>query len=342
MKKISLPLLIITTFLSCKKQVEKPSTNDNNLPDFPISVVGPKSLNSLPNNKIDKVYYQLGYGYDITGKYADTSAVRAKAINVAAYANVYPNRFDLSRNTVSTFNTINAVNAEDFAKQTSSQLQESQGLNLCKGTILTAFPNSNAFSAKYVYGSYSNIIQWKRVKFVQNYDLLKNFLTPDFNADVQNLPVSDLVKKYGTHVLSDIILGAKFTVIYQAETSVADRLAKESASFTYVLSKVFGLTSGKLDAINLADLKAVSSPRVVYEAVGADLSKLVENRSGKTPTLDINNWHLSSKEADAEMIDIWSQGLIPLYELIGDSAKKAAVKNYITTYLLTEQVKVTN
>ncbi len=342
MKKNLILLIVIIAFYSCKKSNVSPNGPAKMLPDSNIVVSSPQigPVNSALN--IDKTYNLLGYGYDITGKYADTSAVRSQAINMAAYDANNPGRVSNLYYTMSTFHIINAQNAESFSEQLSSGLAASNGLKLFKGSLVSVFPDVNALSSKYVYGNYTVIIQQKLVKMDVNYDLLKQSLSTGFVHDIGALNAADLVKKYGTHVLSDITLGAKFNVTYQAQTSSDNPLASESAGFRYAIGKVFGLFTGELDPIDSLELDAISSPRLVYEAEGADQSKLQLNTTSKTATLDITNWLTSSTEDSAVFIDISENGLIPLYELISDPIKQAAVKLYITNYLAAQQVKLVN
>jgi hypothetical protein len=342
MKKIILPLLVIITLYACKKSDLAANVPVKTLPDSNILVTGPpaNALNSSLN--IDKTYNLLGYGYDITGKYADTSAVRGQAINMAAFDAGNPNRVVTDLSATSTFNIINAVNAEDLSAQISARLTETNGLKQFKQAIVSPFADGNALSSAYVYGYYAVIIDQQRLKINAGNNLLVNYLTPSFVSDSQTLSAADLVKKYGTHVLSDIQLGAKFNIIYQAKTNSTSRLAAASAGFRYAIDKVFGLFSGALDPINTVDLNTVSSPKLVYEAKGADQSKLKWNTSSKTPTLDITAWRLSSTEASAAFIDISPNGLIPLDALISDPIKQAEVKSFISNYLVAQQVKLTN
>ncbi|MGZ3756991.1 MAG: hypothetical protein ACXVAY_07800 [Mucilaginibacter sp.] len=343
MKKTILPLLLIAAIYSCKKGSTTGGIPLKLLPDSNI-VVSTPAINPLNTRftHVDTTYNLLGYGYDITGKYADTSAVRGQAINVRAYDVNNPGRFVPDLSTTATFHLINAESAVDFSHQISSRLNESSGLSLFKGSIVSAFAGTNALSSKYVYGSYTMIIQQKRVKMMQNIDLIKNYLTATFISDSQTLSAADLVKKYGTHILADVVLGARLNIMYQAQSNASGKLASSTAGMRYALARVFGLSTGALDPINTIDLAAVSSPVLVYEATGADQSKLKLNTSTTVPTLNTNNWHLSSTYASAVFIDISPNGLLPLDALISDPVKQAAVKSYIASYLASEQVKLVN
>ena len=340
MKKILIPLAAIITLYSCKKSNISSVSPAKLLADSSIlvSTVPTNPANSVL--KVDKTYNLLGYGYDITGKYADTSAVRGQAINVDSYDVNNPGRFVIDASKTATSLIINAENAESYSEQLASRLAASRGLKQFKGSLTSPF--TDALSSNFVYGNYAVIIQQKRVKMQNSFDLLKKYLTAAFIHDNQALSATELVKKYGTHVLSDITLGAKLSVIYQAKTSATDRLASESAGFRYAMNKVFGLSTGALDPINNVDLSTVSSPKLVYEAEGADQSLLKLTATSKIPTLNITNWRLSSTEVNAVFIDISENGLIPLYELIADPVKQSSVKEYITNYLTIQQVKLAN
>jgi hypothetical protein len=337
-KKILLAFAVLAIFYGCKKQ-SQPAIKTSSLPE--ISVTGFATTGNAPIRG-DKIYNLLGYGYDITGKYADTSAVRSQAINIAAFGTDNPDRVVFDESKTSASQIINAKDAEDFSQQLSARLDESNGFKFFKGSVTAPFPGQNALSAKYVYGNYAMIIQQKRIKTNASNGLLMNYLTPAFTHDILALSAADLVKKYGTHVLADIVLGAKLNIMYQAETTAPTRAASEFAGFNFAIKKVFGLFTGSLDPINTTDLQTISSPQIVYEAAGADLSKIKVNTTSRTPTVDVADWHLSSTEAGAAFIDISKSGLIPLYALIADPARKATVQSYITKYLMDQQVKLAN
>jgi hypothetical protein len=196
MKRILIPLVAIVILYSCKKSNISTNSPDKLLPDSNIlvSTTPVNPVNSVL--KVDKTYNLLGYGYDITGKYADTSAVRGQAINVAAYDVNNPGRLVIDLSKIATSHIINAENAESYSEQLASRLAESRGLKQFKGSLISPFSDVDALSSKYVYGDYAVIIQQKRIKMQNNYDLLKNYLTSAFIQDSQAFSAAELVKKY--------------------------------------------------------------------------------------------------------------------------------------------------
>jgi hypothetical protein len=340
MKKAFFFLIFLCAIYSCKKSNQTPA---NTTPLTPAKItVSTSSLfinNTTPQGSA--TYSLLSYGYDITGKYADTSAVRSVVFDIAAFDANNPGRFSISLATAAQSKVIYGQNAESFSSQLSAGLTETTGFYDFKGSIISVFSASDAFSKKYVYASYSYIIQQKRVGFFGDTALLAKYVTPQFSRDVQLLNPADLVRKYGTHVLCDIDLGAQFNVIYQGTTSSTGTFSAVFAGFNYALGNVFDLSTGSLDPINKNDLATVSNPKIFYNAVGGDLAKL-NGTTADGKKIIIQDWNNSSTLANAVFIDINKNGLIPLDELISDAAQKAKVKAYIISYIAGNQVKLTN
>lgn len=336
-------LLLLATlglFAACKKsnspdpQITAPET----VKEINFVVTGPKAVSSAPVKQGTIKYSFIGYGYNITGKYADTSSVKAQAMNIEAYAAAYPNRVDLGRSTSAGAQSMYAADAADYSYKISSKLKESKGMRLFKHTITDAFLGQDALSDKYIYAQYEYAITWKTIRTNWGDAGVKDFLTPEFKNDVQNLTPENLVKKYGTHILSGIKLGEKFNVYYQAKSAGSDKLHSSIVGFTYALKQVFGVMSGFFDELKPAEINAVSEPKLVYEAIGGDPSKVKNTVANGKTLIRFNDWVSTCTEDNALFTDIVSMS--PLYMLIDDPAKKAEVKDYITSYIEQNQVKL--
>jgi len=341
MKKTVVFLSFLCAIYSCKKSNQTPANNISLTPaKITVSTSALAINNTTPQGS--PTYNLLSYGYDITGKYADTSAVRSVVFDIAAFDANNPGRFGISLTTVGQSKVIYGQNAENFSSQLSVGLAETTGFDDFKGSITSVFPAPDAFSKKYVYASYSYIIQVKSVGFTGDSTLLAKYVTPQFSQDIQLLSPADLVKKYGTHVLCDIDLGARFNVIYQGATSNTNTFSAVFAGFNYAMGNVFDLSTGSLDPINKNNLATISNPKIFYNAVGGDLTKLNEFNTTDGKKIIIQDWQNSATLANAVFIDINKNGLIPLYQFISDAAQKAKVKAYITSYVAGNQVKLTN
>jgi hypothetical protein len=340
MNKKLLLLAALWLFAACKKPnaPDPEITAPEAVKEINFVVTGPKVISSEPVKQGSSKFSFLGYGYNITGKYADTSSVEAPAINIDAYAADHPNRVDLSRSTSGGARSLYAKDAEDYSYRISSTLKESNGMPLFKHTITDVFPGQDALSNKYIYAQYEYASTWKTIRTYLGDAKVKDYLTPEFKSDVQNLTPENLVKKYGTHILSGVTLGAKFNVYYQAKSAGSDKLHSSIVGFTYALKQVFGVSSGFLDPLKPADINAVSEPKLVYEAIGGDPSKVNRTVANGKTLIRFNEWVSTCTEDKALFTNIVSMS--HLYELIDDPTKKAEIKDYITSYIDQNQVKL--
>lgn len=328
--------LLSTTLVACKKKNEDIPKKETVL-SKDIGIAVSRALPGPVTREGDVNYNFLGYGYDITDKYADAAAVRGSAINIPLLAIDYLSRINVSRSTSSYWSNWSGENAADLSSKLSNNLNVTKGLKVFGKTISKAFPNFNVFDEKYFYGYYSDICVLKRLRMTGDVEMIK-YLNDSFVQDVDVLGAEELVRKYGTHILKDINLGARLNVVYQAETADDNRKKISATGLRYAMQKVFGLSTGELDPIDLAALNANSSAKIHYEIIGGDASKIQKTAAGN---VNITNWWRSINLDNAKFIDVAENGLIPLDELIKDVQKKKAVKDYIVKYTKDNEV-VTN
>jgi hypothetical protein len=342
MSKKLLLLASLGLFVSCRKSGDaNPETSaPGTIKEMSFSVTEPKSFSSTPVKQGTGDFNFLGYGYNVIGKYADTSSVRAPVVNILAYAAAHLQDIDISHSTSGGSKSLYAKDAEDYSGKISDKLEQTKGMNLFKNTITTAFPGQDAISNKYIYAQYTDEMTWKSIRTDWNNGEAKGYLTPEFNKDVQNLTPENLVKKYGTHVLSAIAIGEKFNVYFQAKSSDNNKLHSSIVGFTYALKQVFGIPSGWGDPLEPAEVNAISEPKLVYEAIGGDPSKISKVVTNRGTIIWYYDWTSTWTENKALFIDILSRGLTPLYNLVDDPTKKAELKSYITLYIEQNQVKI--
>lgn len=339
MKKLFTLLAVVSVCYSCKK-------SDN-------SLVKPKPVDTIPatisvSNQVtpntpipqgNVKYNLLGYGYDVTGAYADISSVRTPAINIDAFITDNPYKFSPNHSTSAGADVFYGKDAADLLASISNRIDATTGGGYFKTTITAAFASQNAFDKKYTYAYYSMIIRQQSMRFYPDSAEVQKYVTPEFSQDVKLMSAADLVKKYGTHILTNVNLGARFDVLYQAVPPAATAYSSNMVGFTYALKRIFGLPSGQLDPIDKTVLAAVTSPKLSYKAIGGDVSKLKQIQLSDRTMIDIDAWSQSSTFDNAVFIGIGDRGLTPLYILIADASKYAEVKQYIDGYLATQQVK---
>jgi hypothetical protein len=342
MKKILIMLTalsIAASYVSCKK-----TNNDFVVPPEAIapiaevSISESKSGSELP--KGDPVYNLLGYGYDVTAKFDDATSSRASVVNMTSYIKDRPNAIDNSSSTAFWADSYDGENAEKLATALTNKLNQTQEGKFFKGTIGSFFSEESAFSKKYVYGFYAEMFQYRRLKvFKDDTENFKNHLSSEFLSGIQAMTPEMLVKKYGTHVLTSIILGAKLNTLYQAETSDQNRLLAQHAGYDAAMKSTFGmLLSGRLDPIDSAKLRTITAPKIAFEAVGGQPGQIKIITAKKGKVVDTNDWRQSINPENAVFIGV--RELIPISALIENAGKKKEVEDYLSFYLKANEVKL--
>ena len=344
MKKILLTLAVIATLSSCKKDSEEiptPVPEEKLSPDIAFTVKG-ATQDTQPLYPSSENFNFLGYGYDVTDKFNDQASVRANVVDIPTYAASGSSSIFVNGTTEGSWTTILAEDAVDLSKKFSGFFKETKGLSLFGNTIDKVFAGKDATNKKYVYGYYSYYMIWKRYKLYYEQPV-NNYLTASFKSDIGLLSAQELVKKYGTHVLTNIRIGSKFDVVYQAEAPENDRReAIIMEGLRYTVKRTFGLPTGYMDEPKLRDLNDNTSAQIYYRSTGGDISKLKTETINNRLVLNLNNWVSSTTEDKARFIGASDDGLVPLYKFVDDKEKKAAVKVYVDQYLAEKAVKLSN
>ncbi|WP_171972590.1 MAC/perforin domain-containing protein [Mucilaginibacter polytrichastri] len=331
MKKIAIFLFAVALWTSCKKQDTLSEQKSIPTPTKKTFSAG------------DGGWDVLGYGYNVLGIYANSSATTFQIINVAQLKADYPDKIETDLSKTQTADLNIGSDALSYLKTIAPNISIGTDTSAkFKATIKAAFKDSTAFSSQYVYSSYNLIIQQKRLKINSTIDLLKNYLNANFVNDVQNQSAAYVVSHYGTHVLTDAILGAKLDMIYRSATTSTDRKSASSSGLDIGIKNIFNISTG-LNTTSAQSSKNYSST-LHYATHGGDPSKALIgdiSLNGTTPaTINITSWQNSSTVQNAELIDIGSTGLVEISQLIADPVKASALHNYIIQYLAANQASL--
>lgn len=327
----SVSIMLIALFSACSKE-------------DPIEKAAPSETVSAVKNLLaagQGPYDVLGHGYNVTGEYGNDVSTGFAVIDVARFKQDQAARLIEESPRSQQYLEEYGENAFQYSKMMSRKIEATTGFSFFKSTVSNSFSSTNAFDAKYIYGSYNLTIKQKRYRFNATVDLLKNHLSATFLADLQSKSPQQLVQDYGTHVLVDVYTGAKMDIMFQAETNNQSRETAARAGVKIGVSDVFGL-----DINNSVDIKAASqnfSRKLSYRTRGGDPSRALIGEISldqTAPKISIANWQSSSTPENSVFVDIGQYGLILLYDLISDPAKKAAIKSYIDQYLRDNQVNL--
>ena len=334
MKKIILAIAVLIFSASCKKSHEEEKLPLKTVEE--ITIMERKQVLE-PVSQGHETFNLVGYGYDVTGKFNDASSARAAVIDVESY----DKNHNLSVGTSGWFysNMHDGENAEILASTLSNKTDETKGRKLYGETIRSFFPGESPFSERYIYGFYSKVSSLKSIWFGGVEHIVK-YLYPAFKDDIQNMNAENLVKKYGTHVLTYISLGGKLNIIYQAETTSFDRRNAQNAGFDFAIKKVFYFSPERMNDVDSNRLRTIKSPKVAYEVFGGDAAKIRLVNTVTGILVDTYTWSDSINLKTAAFIA--ANKMVPITTLIADQAKKTEVENYIKGYLNEKEVQLTN
>jgi len=291
----------------------------------------------------DGVYDVLGHGYNVALEYANANSAGFEVVDIDRFKMEQSTRL-IAENTFSQeYVEEYGENAESYSKMVSTKVGVTAGIPLFKKTLSVAFNSAvttnSKFDAKYIYGSYNLTIKQKRLRFNATTDMLGDYLTPEFTQDLQTKTPQQIVQDYGTHVMLDIYTGAKLDVMFQAETMSQSRDRAARIGIKAGMKDIFDVDV--TNDVNTSESSQNYSKKLSYKTRGGDPSKgLVGDLSldQSNPKINISNWQNSSTPTNSVLVDFGNNGLILIYDLVKDAAKKAQLKAYVDQYLIDNKV----
>lgn len=322
--------MLVAAGSSCKKNLHEESS---------VSTDDRSSLNAG-----HPIYDVLGYGYDVTGRVANSISSRLSVIDVDKFASKEASALPPNKDVETYFKYNVGENVSTYASSFSQRYNATAGLKVFSGELNYNLRDTSTYTSKYIFSSMDQIIkqkQWRINSTTAN--LRDNYLTAHFSADVVSLSARDLVTKYGTHVLTDIKLGAKLTVSYRAESSNSNRVNSALAGLKFNgLAKIFGINA----TFNTENTETLSNynQTLFYNTLGGDgsvsLIGEIKLDNSTTPSINISEWQRTCTQANAVLIDIAEDGLLPLNLLIKDQTKSEQVRVYINQYLASKSINM--
>ncbi|WP_442588095.1 MAC/perforin domain-containing protein [Pedobacter sp. AW31-3R] len=294
----------------------------------------------------DKKYHVLGAGYDVTGRLASSESSRLQVIDVEKYISENPGLYLPNEDVLDYYEFSSGENVSSYSDKLSQVYKATSEFGLLKIKVFKAeinasFAKKDSASSKYVYSTIRKMIKQKSMKiFFTKDDIINNYLTNTFKSDVATLPATELIKRYGTHVLTDIELGARFDMNYQAQTNSNKREEAAAAGANISMGKIFSLNANV--NVNRVEASSNFNQTLYYNSVGGDGTKgLIDevNLDNSAPKLSISNWQSSCTKDNAALIKIGEDGLIPLEDLIADPVRKQQIKEAILQYYKDNQFK---
>ena len=164
-------------------------------------------------------------------------------------------------------------------------------------------------------------------------------LTQEFENDVTSLAAEDIINKYGTHLLVDVGIGARFRGLYR--TAVPTATSATSTTKITLLSALEkigqqGLFTGSGAGGWEEEVAQSIGGQLILEFYGGNTSLLTSQ-----PITDgFNAWWNSFNEKNYTLTKITQNKVLPIYELIADATKKEQVKDAIEKYISNQKLSL--
>ena len=308
----------------------------------------------------DGIYDVLGYGYDVTDEYMGENSTKLRIIDVAAFVRDHKDRFDNPFIGVIDQKVYAGEDVYSFLSQVSSESNfsgsvgsvglESKDSQFFSATVSTGFKSNtlSSYSTQYSFAK-AEIIKKQR-RYLLNTDLntLSKYLSATFLEDLKKYPADKIITMYGTHLLTNIIVGGKYVAYYKSiildETNRTEKTKSVSAGAKVNLSSIGLDANGTWNRTEVTEQNRKNSNWECHiKSIGGSTSgtsMTINPNQGPSFTVNLGTWTESVDDNHSRLIDIDWNTTYPLYELISDPIKKAEIKNAIIKYIASKQIKM--
>ncbi|MDR2951448.1 MAG: hypothetical protein LBV71_19845 [Prevotella sp.] len=335
-----LPLIVILSSCSDSEDTTMPKETNKFKTGIDMSAI--YNFN-YQNKGVDEQYFMIGYGYDMTGKFAHPAWVRNKIIDIENFESDYDGR--IGKASAHVFSSELSIGGaeESYRKELAkiarfSEIEVEKYKNLFREAIIPAFNRDTAFTnLNYYYSGISQIHSWYRTFL--DYDILienlnNKYLTEEFKKDIQEKSPEEIIRLYGTHVLTSVLVGERVDFLYRTSNVYSN----ESSAHIRLLNNCsyFSLSPTELTE-TLNEVESNDKENIYFEVIGGKSPKngwMVDVTNYKGTSIAYDGWDKLTND-NLALIGFTTtyNTQLPIYELIIDSSKKEALKKAVEKYL---------
>lgn len=308
----------------------------------------------------DAIYDVLGYGYDATEEYMGENSTRSKVLDVAAFDTENPGRFDNPFLGVIDQRVYAGEDYYSFLKDLSTNSnfnysigsfgKEAKDSGFFSGTLTTGFESKTKYfySSKYSFARAEVFKKQRKYYLNTELEILKKYLSAVFLEDLDRYSADKIVEIYGTHVLTNIIVGGKYIAFYKSaiiETNNrSEKKTTVSAGAKFNISKIGLDANGTWSKTEITEQNNKNSNWECHiKSIGGSTSGTsITLGPGQGPTFNINlgDWTKSVDDQHSRLVDVDWNATYPIYDLISDPVKKQQIKDAVLKYIDSKKVEV--
>ena len=320
---------------------------------YALTVVGEKqaSCDITVNKKPDPILpipntvkAVLGHGYDITSHYAYSPDIKPVAVlDLDKLLQAQQVQED-SNLRYSEFETITGKDINEYMKNISAKVSYSAKANLLKlvsfsGEVGVNFDIERTKKGEYAFTTSTSRIVTGAYKVENKYGL-DAYFTQDFTNDLGTLNSSQLINKYGTHVMLGAVLGARvdyhLSVAKKEQNNITnlEAYAKAKAEASYKGIGAGKSASAEVD-MNFAQYFYTKETHEKTRVFGgkSQYGQFIQNKQ------DYDKW-IESIGGNEIWIDYYPQSLVPLSDLVTDKSRSDAIAQAIENYCKGKEIIV--
>lgn len=242
---------------------------------------------------------------------------------------------------------------KDVVKKTNISLGASSIADSTESSLFggTLFRNNNltskfSYSSQYSFASHDEVFRLKFLRLNADIALLRQCLSQTFLEDLENYYPDQFVEAYGTHVLCDVSIGGRLSMIYRSliytETSSTAKTRIIKSGFNATIPKIlsFNTSSDSEVTVTEIDTKKNEDWSLFVQSSGGRAINSTYTPADGVPTIDLGAWQNSITERNAALVDIAWDKAIPIYELISDLNKREQIKQAVIRYIEKRKIDV--
>lgn len=336
MKKITILVALTVLLANCS---QKELIENHTDPTLKVTISDSTTLEMEAANA--STYNFLGHGYDATGLFFNALSGRSKVLDIEKLIELHPGHYVGGLYNGHSSQTIAGCSATSMIRILSESTNsyffpntDSSKMNMFCGQLTSAFDRTTLLSDKYTYSLYQEFIVKGGHTFYETIDTLKNHLTTAFQTDLQNETAENILLKYGTHVLTSVLLGGKIQVMYKSHVTSSNVSWQSQVGLNQAVLSIFGTSMAWYSATNPLENEEQEAFAVTSGGIRiAPWHGTVMTDTLTRSIMNITPWFESLKE-NWSLIDVPESNMIPIYELVSDDAKREALKVAYNSYFL--------
>ena len=168
------------------------------------------------------------------------------------------------------------------------------------------------------------------------------------DEDLNKYSADKIVEMYGTHVLTNITVGGKYTAYYKSviieENSSTEKTEIVSAGAKYNLSNIGLDAHGSWSKTEVEERNKKNSNWECYiKALGGSTSGTtitLAPEQGPSFSINLGAWTESVDDQHSRLFDVNWNATYPIYDLISDPIKKQEMKEAVFRYIDSKKIDV--